>query len=436
MSLFRPAVLPLVALIAVLVFAGTDAPAAVEWSEAAANRNLAGLVEALLARDAEVAKVFFQFPLERPGLLPDVQEDEFEAYFPTLFDERFYAEFEPAVRARGTNLWERFSWRGFYANGLWSADAVMVTDVSYESEAEQARREALEREEIATLDLSLRAGVRRPQFAFEAGDAGSGLWRGRVDEMMDGSRRLALWRPERRLAGPADVTCLVSRHQDGQIADVYYFPQKTAADIPIDEFISYRLEFCRPFVRLGTELVYEGDGPSLLLALSEDGQTLTELAGRERLWAEMRKEAAEHKTADYSGTIPVDWPFCPPFVDDAIDLAEGFLVVEAVKPCHASDGSGVQPGDIFLSWDTDTPSPAEHLLDAWLSFLLWKRDPGGLCWFARDCSETIQVYSCDAEALFECIASHGTFCLRLAPNVFSPEEYERVEAACGARTME
>lgn len=427
---FRQTVLPLLFMVVGLVCAGAGEVRTGGWSEATANRNLAGLAEALLARDAAAAKPFFRFPLERPGLLPDVPKDEFEAYFPTLFDERFFADFGPAARERGTNLWEAYSWRGFYAPGLWSHDAVTVTDVPYASVAEEARRHSLDLEEIATLDPALREGVRRPRFAFEAGTADSGLWRGRVDEMEGGTRRLALWRPDRPLDGPPDAACLVSPHPYGQIGDVYYYPQESATDIPIEEFVPYRLEFCLPFVCLGTELVHEADGPLLELTLSEDGRTPAKLGGRKRLWAEMRREAAERKTADFTGDIPVEWPFCPPFVDDAIDLAEGFLVVEAVKPCHASDGSGVRPGDIFLAWDSDTPAPNEHLLDAWLSFLLWKRDPGGRCWFARDRGGAFEIFSCDAEALFECIASHGTFCLRLAPRICSPDEWARLEAAC------
>lgn len=140
--------------------------------------------------------------------------------------------------------------------------------------------------------------------------------------------------------------------------------------------------------------------------------------------------STDGKVADFSGTIPVEWPFCTPFVDDAIDLAKGFLVVEAVKPCPASELSGVKPGDIFLAWDSIMPTPGTTLSDDWLSFLQWKRDPGGLCWFARANGRIFDVFSCDAEVLFECIASPGTFCLRVAPRVFSPDEWTRVKFDC------
>ena len=141
------------------------------------------------------------------------------------------------------------------------------------------------------------------------------------------------------------------------------------------------------------------------------------------------KWAPGGKTADFTGTIPETWPLCPPFIDGNVEAAKGFLVVEAVKPCHTSDASGVQPGDIFLSWDSDTPAPTDILLDNWLSFLQWKRDPGGCCWFARDCDGTIQIFSCEAEVLFECEVALGTFCLRLVPAVFAPVEIQRILVA-------
>ena len=235
-----------------------------EWSAAAANRNLAGLTQALLARDAAAAKPFVAFPIERPGLLRAVAEKDFEAYFPTLFDEGFFAKFKPAVRVKGTNLWQEAGWRGFFvADGLmWSSDAKRVTAVNYMSKAEEAGIAALEREEIATLPPELREGVGRPRFAFTAGEGGVGDWRGRVDEMQDGTLRLALWRTGRRLDGPADVVCRVAKRLEGQLGTAIYSPQETADGMPIEEFVPHRLTFCRPFVSLETGLVWEDDGPS------------------------------------------------------------------------------------------------------------------------------------------------------------------------------
>ena len=258
-----------------------------EWSAAAANRNLAGLTQALLARDAAAAKRFFAFPIERPGLLDDVAEESFEAYFPRLFDEGFFAEFEPEARSKGTNLWEEAGWRGFLAaDGLmWSHDARQVTDVNYVSKAEKEQLAALERAEIATLSPGLRDGVAHPKFAFEAGDAASGKWRGRVDEMQDGGLRLALWRAGRDLDGPADVVCRVAKRPEGQLGTAIYSPRETANGMPIEEFVPHRLTFCRPFVALETGLVWEDDGPSLALVVSEDGKTQTRLGGTECRWA-------------------------------------------------------------------------------------------------------------------------------------------------------
>lgn len=265
-----------------------------EWNAEAANRNLAGLTQALLARDAAAAKPFFEFPIDRPGLLDDVPEENFEAYFPTLFDEGFFAEYEPKAREKGTNLWEGVGWRGFLvADGsMWSHDAKKVTAINYLSKAEEARLAELESTEIATLSPKLRDGVEKPLFAFEAGDSASGKWRGRVDSMKDGTIRLALWRTGRDFGGPADVVCRVAKRLEGQLGTAIYSPQETADGMPIEEFVPHRLTFCSPFVSLETGLVWEDDGPSLVLVVSEDGKTQTRLGGTECRWSALRAEVA------------------------------------------------------------------------------------------------------------------------------------------------
>ena len=247
-----------------------------EWSEAAANRNLAQLTQALLARDAAAAKPFFRFPIKRPSLLDDVAEENFEAYFPTLFDEGFFAKFEPEAREKGTNLWKGVGWRGFMvANGLmWSDDAQHVTTVNYVTKAEMARLAALGHEEIATLAPELREGVAQPNFAFEAGDAAHGAWRGRVDWMEDDSLRLALWRTGRDLGGPADVVCRVAFAPEGSGGNGCYRPlsgQKHGV-----------------FSELAVNIIRSDETPPLELVVSEDGKTETHLGGAECRWSALR----------------------------------------------------------------------------------------------------------------------------------------------------
>jgi hypothetical protein len=146
----------------------------------------------------------------------------------------------------------------------------------------------------------------------------------------------------------------------------------------------------------------------------------------------LRQQADAARSADFAAGIPAHWPYCAPFADENANATTGFLVVDRVKECHASDCSGVHPGDIFLAWEASFPDPGDTLLDGWLSFLRWKRDPGGLCWFARDRGGTIQLFSCEAEMLFECHASPATFCLELVPRVFAPEAFRRIREAIAA----
>lgn len=257
------------------------------WSEEAANRNLAGLVEALLARDAAAAKPYFVFPLERPGLLPDVPEEDFESYFPELFDEGFFAEFEPEFREKGSNLWEQFSWRGFFAPGLSSADARKVTRVTYVSESEQARWDGLNAAEFATLAPPLRGGADCPRFAFETDD---GEWRGRVDRTQNGGERIALWRRGHPLNGMPDVLCQAIFDREGQIGTIHYRPRPDNNRPMPDEFMpGGYFDFCHPFVDLQDEIMDADctDGPPVRLVLSPDGLSTEEHDGQKVPWTDL-----------------------------------------------------------------------------------------------------------------------------------------------------
>ena len=135
-----------------------------------------------------------------------------------------------------------------------------------------------------------------------------------------------------------------------------------------------------------------------------------------------------HK-ADYSGTIPVEWPFCKPFVDDNAEDVWGFLVVEKVKDHSTLKDSGVEVGDICLSWGTTSPEPPKTLRDAWLEFLNWGRGDEDVCWFARENGGSVEVFSCDAVGLYECMAAIGTFGLALKPMAFGEERFEKIRSA-------
>ena len=137
--------------------------------------------------------------------------------------------------------------------------------------------------------------------------------------------------------------------------------------------------------------------------------------------------------ADFSGVVPVGWPLCKPFVDGNYETVRGFLVVETVKDHPNLHASGVETGDICLSWATRDPEVPETLRDAWLGFLKWGRGDEDVCWFARDNGGGIEVFACEAGMLYECMASLGTFGLALRPTAFSHEDVERIRAAAEAR---
>ena len=269
------ALLALLVPLAGLADAEAEPNAAEEWSAAAANRNLAGLTPALLARDAKAAKPFFAFPIARPGLLPDVAEADFEAYFPTLFDDAFLARFTVAAKEKGGSLWEDFGWRGFAAgNGLlWSEDAKKVTGINYESKGERERRAALERAEIGTLAPSLREGVAATKLAFRTED---GQWRGRLDEMADGTLRLALWRLDKSLSGEPDALETVERGADGSGGNGVFRPTHTKKG--------------SPFAGLRVNVIGSDETPPLELLLCEKPDATNAIPATTATWEHLRRQ--------------------------------------------------------------------------------------------------------------------------------------------------
>lgn len=143
-------------------------------------------------------------------------------------------------------------------------------------------------------------------------------------------------------------------------------------------------------------------------------------------WGTMRE-------ADFSGIVPIGWPLCEPFVDEEYETVRGFLVVEKIKDHANLKASGVEVGDIILSWATRYPEVPETLREAWLDFLNWGRSDEDVCWLARDQGGRIEVFPCDSCMFYECMVALGTFGLALRPTAFPDEEVERITAAAEVR---
>ncbi len=137
----------------------------------------------------------------------------------------------------------------------------------------------------------------------------------------------------------------------------------------------------------------------------------------------------EVRYADFSATIPMAWDCREPFAIDGCEPRKGFLVIEKVKDHPSIIGSGVQVGDICLSWGTASPEPPKTLRDAFLGYLCNNAGDDGTCWFARDRDGKIEVFSCSMGELYECMVALGTFGLELRPVPFSDDDAERITDA-------
>lgn len=137
--------------------------------------------------------------------------------------------------------------------------------------------------------------------------------------------------------------------------------------------------------------------------------------------------------ADFSAPIRPGWQLGKPFANENCETLPGFLVVEKVKDHPTIRGSGVEVGDICLSWGTLDPEPPETLREAWLAFLVYEANDEDEFWFARDRDGKTEVFSCGMVELFECMVALGTFGLELRPVPFKKEDAERILAAAAAR---
>ncbi|MEZ3551994.1 MAG: hypothetical protein K1W02_14960 [Muribaculaceae bacterium] len=112
---------------------------------------------AILADSAESFAASVNYPLQRPYPIKDIKDStEMVKYYPTLIDK----EFKEKVHQSPDSLWEQVGWRGWtLGNGeyLW-IDGGKIYVMDYVSKREQEMLDSLRKEEIATLDPSMRKG--------------------------------------------------------------------------------------------------------------------------------------------------------------------------------------------------------------------------------------------------------------------------------------
>ncbi len=200
--ILQAAFLPLLAAAAAL--AADPAP-----PDAPEPYDLNQLTDALLRRDPAAAAPHFDFPVTVHGSGPDLTEENFEELFPVVFDDSFHAVFDPAARALGTNLWTEYPKGTGAPPGLWCTGGSRVSRVTFVSDSRRAAKKNLRFPDFDGLPRPFYAPIAALRFAFETDD---GTWRGRLDDLTDGSHRLSLWRKGRSLAAIPDfsATCLPS----------------------------------------------------------------------------------------------------------------------------------------------------------------------------------------------------------------------------------
>ena len=158
-----------------------------------ASSPIARLAKAIEDGDAKTVAASVCYPLERETPIPAIgNEEEFVAYFPTLFDESFRKRMR---KGRFSRDWEEVGCHGvMYNNGaLWVggtlADGGKIIGVNYQSAGEKHLRAALIEEERSTLAPGF-AWPCDPVLYFETDDREIA---GRVDKEKNGDFRILLY---------------------------------------------------------------------------------------------------------------------------------------------------------------------------------------------------------------------------------------------------
>ena len=158
-----------------------------------ATSPIARLAQAIEDGDAKTVAAYVRYPLEREAPLPPLEnEEQFAAYFWTIFDEPFCQKMREGRFARD---WQEVGCRGvMYDNGdIWVdgtlADGGMIYCVNYQSAPEKALREALLEMERATIAPGY-SEMCDPVLCFETDDR---TIAGRVDKEEDGDFRILLY---------------------------------------------------------------------------------------------------------------------------------------------------------------------------------------------------------------------------------------------------
>ncbi len=112
---------------------------------------------AIIADSASKFAATINYPLQRPYPLPDIIDSaQMVDYYPIMVDDSL----KTMVKDSPDSLWNEAGWRGWTLDDgsyLW-IDSGKVYQVNYISKRENQLLDSLRREEIASLDPSLRAG--------------------------------------------------------------------------------------------------------------------------------------------------------------------------------------------------------------------------------------------------------------------------------------
>lgn len=175
---------------------------------------------AIIADSAPQFAATINYPLERPYPLPDIIDSaQMVSYYPIMVDDSL----KSMVKDSPDSLWTELGWRGWTLDDgsyLW-IDAGKVYQVNYVSKRENQLLDSLRREEIASLDPSLRTGWLPVLCIIDS--VGGKIFRIDSDETSDPPQyRLAGYASGTDLSGVPTMILYGKLDVDGSMANRFY----------------------------------------------------------------------------------------------------------------------------------------------------------------------------------------------------------------------
>lgn len=207
-------------IVAMFVFSGCDGGKKERMRHDSLPDEVKVVALAIMNESADTFASNVNYPLSRPYPLKDIRDSaEMVRYYPTMVDDSL----KRIISETPDTLWQECGWRGWTnvdKSYIW-IDEGKVYEVDYLSNREKSLLDSLRKEEISSLDASLRGGW-VPVFCMVDTVDGN-IFRIDSDSLPDyTSYRLAGYRVDSNLSAPPSIVLYGTLNTEGSMGIRYY----------------------------------------------------------------------------------------------------------------------------------------------------------------------------------------------------------------------